>query len=99
MGAGGIGFDLTKFLTHNGESSSLNIEAFLKEWGVDKEQKRPGGLTEDDGQPLPPFREVTLLQRKTSKMGAGLGKTTGWIHRTVLKKKKIRVYPELPKHG
>ncbi len=91
MGAGGIGFDLTKFLTHNGESSSLNIEAFLQEWGVDKEQKRPGGLTEDGGQPLPPFREVTLLQRKTSKMGAGLGKTTGWIHRTVLKKKKIRM--------
>lgn len=88
IGAGGIGFDAAEFLTQNGPSSSLNTGHFLQEWGIDGALQLPGGLAAraiDESA----AREVFLLQRKESKMGEGLGKTTGWIHRTSLQKRKV----------
>ena len=87
MGAGGIGFDVAEFLTHSGPSTSLDPQAWAAEWGVDTAYRQAGGLTEP--QEEPPARKVYLLQRKDSKVGAGLGRTTGWIHRTVLKNRGV----------
>ena len=91
LGAGGIGFDVAEYLTDPGTDTSENIPAFLAEWGVDSEQVAPGGL-------IPPVREVsprqvTLLQRKDTKVGAGLGKTTGWIHRLELRSRGVDMVP------
>ena len=90
IGAGGIGFDVAEFLTH-GEEHALGsqeaIDSYLEEWGVDAEMKTPGGLLKT-GAPAP-AREVFLCQRSDGKLGAGLGKTTGWIHRTALKRRKV----------
>ncbi|GIU15060.1 NADPH-dependent 2,4-dienoyl-CoA reductase [Shewanella sp. c952] len=86
IGAGGIGFDMAHYLCEE-ESSTLNPNKWLKQWGIDKEYKDAGGLTDpvlDDK-----HRDVVLLQRKTTKMGKGLGKTTGWIHRSVLKQHQV----------
>ncbi|WP_114153165.1 NADPH-dependent 2,4-dienoyl-CoA reductase [Chromobacterium haemolyticum] len=91
IGAGGIGFDTAEFLTHEGKSSSLDTTAFMREWGVDMEVEHPGGLSPQGPQPHPSPREVYLLQRKTSKVGEGLGKTTGWIHRASLQMKRVRM--------
>ncbi len=91
IGAGGIGFDTAEFLTHSGPSTSQNIAAFLKEWGIDSENEAPGGIEGVQPHPEPSPREVYLLQRKESKVGAGLGKTTGWIHRSALKSKQVRM--------
>lgn len=93
IGAGGIGFDVSEYLTHSGEATSQNIEAFMKEWGVDMTLKARGGIegVTPDVQPSP--RDVYLLQRKSSKVGAGLGKTTGWIHRAGLQKKGVNMMP------
>ncbi|MGK0289641.1 MAG: 2,4-dienoyl-CoA reductase (NADPH2) [bacterium] len=89
IGAGGIGFDVAEFLAHEGTPTSLNTDAFLKEWGVDKGYEGRGGLAKQGVVPVPSPREVFLLQRKDSKIGAGLGKTTGWIHRAALKMKRV----------
>lgn len=90
VGAGGIGFDVAQYLTHpTGISASLDVEEFLKEWGVDKDYHLPGGLQPKRPQPLSSGRLVYLLQRKPDKMGATLGKTTGWIHRITLKQRKV----------
>ena len=82
VGAGGIGFDVSEYVTHQGESSTLNVDAWKREWGVGDPAQTPGGLVA----PVPPTaaREVTLLQRKAEKLGKRLGKTTGWIHRASL---------------
>ncbi|GIU17121.1 MULTISPECIES: FAD-dependent oxidoreductase [unclassified Shewanella] len=86
IGAGGIGFDMAHFLCES-KSSTLDLNRWLKQWGIDKDYKERGGLTA----PVPEdkHREVYLLQRKTTKMGKGLGKTTGWIHRSVLKQHQV----------
>ncbi|WP_076408960.1 NADPH-dependent 2,4-dienoyl-CoA reductase [Shewanella sp. UCD-KL12] len=89
IGAGGIGFDVGEYLSHQGPSTSLDKDAYMREWGVDLTCSTPGGLTEPKCEPSP--REIFLLQRKTSKVGAGLGKSTGWIHRTVLKNKGVKM--------
>ncbi|OQW95389.1 MAG: NADPH-dependent 2,4-dienoyl-CoA reductase [Beggiatoa sp. IS2] len=91
IGAGGIGFDVAEYLTGGESSSSQNIDQFLDEWGIDKTIAAKGGLT---GQPNIPrsSRQIYLLQRKKSKIGEGLGKTTGWIHRAVLKNKGIKMF-------
>jgi len=89
IGAGGIGFDVAEFLSHEGESTALNIDAFMEEWGVDQQYNDRGGMTEANVHPSP--REIYLLQRSKGKLGAKLGKTTGWIHRSALKKKKINM--------
>ena len=87
LGAGGIGFDVAEFLTDDGLDTSRDVGAFLASWGVDAEHHAPGGLIAPT--PHTARREVTLLQRKTSKVGAGLGKTTGWIHRAELAKRGV----------
>jgi 2,4-dienoyl-CoA reductase (NADPH2) len=88
IGAGGIGFDVAVFITHGSVLTSLDADAFLHEWGVDKSYQLPGGLSPDGFQPHSSGRKVYLLQRKTSKIGQTLGKTTGWIHRLSLKLRK-----------
>lgn len=87
VGAGGIGFDVAEFLTDGGDAASLDPEVFFRQWGVDTEYRERGGL----GTPERPksSRTVHLLQRKASKVGAGLGKTTGWIHRTELRHRGV----------
>ena len=91
IGAGGIGFDISEVLVHQGESTSQNIEAFMKEWGVDMSLQSRGGVEQISQEFEPAAREVFLLQRKKSKVGANLGKTTGWIHRTDLVKKGVKM--------
>jgi len=88
IGAGGIGFDLAEYLLHE-SPSPVSIESFMAQWGVDKAYRNPGGL----GVPhrREPFRTIHLLQRKRSKPGAGLGKTTGWIHRSRLKQAGVKM--------
>ncbi len=93
IGAGGIGFDVSEYLSHEGEATSQNIEAFMAEWGVDMNLKARGGIEGIKPQVPPSPREVYLLQRKESKVGGGLGKTTGWIHRTGLINKGIKMMP------
>ncbi|MDC7696925.1 NADPH-dependent 2,4-dienoyl-CoA reductase [Vogesella indigofera] len=91
IGAGGIGFDTAEFLSHEGKSSSLDTAAFMREWGVDMQLAHAGGLAPQGPQPHPSPREIYLLQRKSSKVGDGLGKTTGWIHRASLQMKKVQM--------
>ena len=89
IGAGGIGFDTAEYLCHSGTSASLDPVKFFAEWGVDTEYRHAGGLREAEIEA--PARQVFLLQRKTSKVGDGLGKTTGWIHRTGLKNRGVHM--------
>ncbi|WP_433571918.1 FAD-dependent oxidoreductase [Streptomyces sp. CA-251247] len=91
IGAGGIGFDVAEFLTDDGEGASLDAGTYFRQWGVDTEYQGRGGLTE--AKRTAPARAVHLLQRKTGKVGAGLGKTTGWIHRTELKHRGVTMTP------
>jgi 2,4-dienoyl-CoA reductase (NADPH2) len=95
LGAGGIGFDVAEFLTSGledgAEEDPGDIAGFLAHWGVDPSYAHPGGLAEPVEER--PRRTVTLLQRKASKVGAGLGKTTGWIHRTELTRRGVRMVP------
>ncbi|MBR9908524.1 MAG: NADPH-dependent 2,4-dienoyl-CoA reductase [Gammaproteobacteria bacterium] len=88
IGAGGIGFDLAEYLTTD-KSPTLDIQEWSEIWGVDKQYQTRGGLkppAKDEA-----TREIWLLQRKTSKVGAGLGKTSGWVHRATLKKKGVEM--------
>ncbi|WP_367574831.1 FAD-dependent oxidoreductase [Streptomyces griseoaurantiacus] len=91
LGAGGIGFDVAEFLTDGGEGASSDPDTYFRHWGVDTEHRTPGGLTAPR-RPTPP-RTVHLLQRRTTKVGAGLGKTTGWIHRTELRQRGVTMVP------
>ena len=93
IGAGGIGFDTAEYITHSGESTSQNIPAFMKEWGIDMTFGSRSGIEGVTAQPEPSPREVYLLQRKTTRVGKGLGKTTGWIHRAGLAMKGVRMMP------
>ena len=90
IGAGGIGFDVSEYLAHEGESTALNIEAWLKEWGIDKSMKARSGIEGVQAEVHPSPREIFMLKRSKGKFGGGLGKTTGWIHRTSLKNKKVQ---------
>ena len=89
VGAGGIGFDVAEFLVEE-ESLTTNPEKWLQNWGVDKDYQENGGLAQPSAQEEP-IREIYLLQRKTTKVGAGLGKTTGWIHRATLQKNGVQM--------
>jgi 2,4-dienoyl-CoA reductase (NADPH2) len=93
IGAGGIGFDTAEYITHAGESTSQNIPAFMKEWGIDMTLGSRSGTEGITAQPEPSPREVYLLQRKSTRVGKGLGKTTGWIHRAGLTMKGVRMMP------
>ncbi|HSI48500.1 MAG TPA: NADPH-dependent 2,4-dienoyl-CoA reductase [Ideonella sp.] len=89
VGAGGIGFDVAEYLVHDGEHQATTPARFHAEWGVDTGYAHPGGLTKPQ---LPrPARQVHLLQRKASKVGEQLGKTTGWIHRAGLKARGVEM--------
>jgi 2,4-dienoyl-CoA reductase (NADPH2) len=89
VGAGGIGFDVSEFLVHEGHSPALDLAAWQKEWGVADPELSRGGLARP--QVTPPARRITLLQRKATGLGKSLGKTTGWIHRAALKMKKVEM--------
>ena len=91
MGAGGIGFDTSEFLSHGKESSSTDIPTFMKEWGVDMTFQARGGVEGMRAQPEASPREIFLLQRKSTKIGSGLGKTTGWAHRAGLMMKGVKM--------
>lgn len=89
VGAGGIGFDVAEFLTDGGDAASLDAETFFRQWGVDTAYAERGGLRAPERPKTP--RTVHLVQRKTTKVGAGLGKTTGWIHRTELRHRGVEM--------
>ncbi|MBT4412683.1 MAG: NADPH-dependent 2,4-dienoyl-CoA reductase [Polaribacter sp.] len=90
IGAGGIGFDVSEYLTHEGESTSLNIDAWLKEWGIDKTLEARAGIEGEKPLIHAASREIFMFKRSKGKFGGNLGKTTGWIHRSSLKKKKVQ---------
>ena len=87
IGAGGIGFDVAEYLTHAGDSGAVAPRKFYAEWGIDTGYAQAGGLAQPQAEPSP--RRVHLLQRKSTKVGDQLGKTTGWIHRTSLKARSV----------
>ncbi|KND25372.1 2,4-dienoyl-CoA reductase [Streptomyces anulatus] len=89
VGAGGIGFDVAEFLTDGGDAASLDADTFFRQWGVDTSYAERGGLRAPE-RPTSP-RTVHLVQRRTTKVGAGLGKTTGWIHRTELRHRGVEM--------
>tara|TARA_B110000971_G_scaffold40396_1_gene39528 strand:+ start:13 stop:1734 length:1722 start_codon:yes stop_codon:yes gene_type:complete len=91
IGAGGIGFDVAEYLSHKGESSSLKTKLFMEEWGVDMNFTARGGIQKVKPKPLETKRQIYLLQRKSGKVGASLGKTTGWIHRFSLRNKDVKM--------
>jgi 2,4-dienoyl-CoA reductase (NADPH2) len=90
VGAGGIGFDVSEFLLHDANVPlPISLDNWLHEWGVDLQAKAGGGLVAPT--PEEPVRQIWLLQRKASKLGATLGKTSGWVHRAVLQKKGVQM--------
>jgi len=88
IGAGGIGFDVAELLVHDGRG---DLEAWKQEWGVTDPTEAPGGLMRGGPRPRLPARQLYLLQRKHTKIGAGLGKTTGWIHRAILQRENVKM--------
>lgn len=93
IGAGGIGFDTAEYLLQEGESATMNPEIFYRQWGIDKDYQGEGGVKA--AQHDEPIREIYLLQRKNSAVGANLGKTTGWIHRTGLKNHQVKMLSDV----
>ncbi|MGB8021730.1 MAG: NADPH-dependent 2,4-dienoyl-CoA reductase [Candidatus Nanopelagicales bacterium] len=92
VGAGGIGFDVAEFLVvPPGQSPSMDLAAWRREWGVADPAQVRGGVAKPE--PAQPERQVTLLQRKAGKLGAGLGRTTGWIHRSALVARGVAMIP------
>ncbi|MGB4248946.1 MAG: NADPH-dependent 2,4-dienoyl-CoA reductase [Pseudohongiellaceae bacterium] len=91
IGAGGIGFDVAEFLSHGHESPSQDIALFMREWGVDMTLQARGGVEGVRADSASSPRQIFLLQRKQTKVGANLGKTTGWIHRLGLLKKNVQM--------
>ncbi|MBZ6102529.1 NADPH-dependent 2,4-dienoyl-CoA reductase [Streptomyces olivaceus] len=91
LGAGGIGFDVAEYLTDGGDKAHEDPGAYFRRWGVDTGYRAPGGLAAPE-RPAPP-RTVHLLQRRTTKVGAGLGRTTGWIHRAELRHRGVTMVP------
>jgi len=90
IGAGGIGFDVAEYLAHKGESSAVNIDIWLKEWGIDKTLSVRSGIEGITAEIEPSPREIFMFKRSKGKFGGKLGKTTGWIHRSTLKKKNVQ---------
>jgi len=92
IGAGGIGFDVASYLLDE-KSLTNDLDAWLKSWGVDKSYQNNGALLPSKAEPHKAKREITLLQRKTTKVGKGLGKTSGWVHRAHLIKNDVTMVP------
>jgi len=91
MGAGGIGFDVSEFITHVGVSAALDKDVFAREWGIDFKNHPRGGVTGVTPQVEQSGRQVYLMQRKSTRVGRGLGKTTGWTHRMSLDKRGVQM--------
>jgi 2,4-dienoyl-CoA reductase (NADPH2) len=91
MGAGGIGFDVSEFITHVGVSGALDKDVFAREWGIDFKNHPRGGVTGVIPQVEESGRQVYLMQRKSTRVGRGLGKTTGWTHRMSLDKRGVQM--------
>ncbi|PQM56541.1 MAG: NADPH-dependent 2,4-dienoyl-CoA reductase [Rhodobacteraceae bacterium] len=92
IGAGGIGFDIAEFISNSGTSATLDLQKWLKDWGVVDPELERGGLSQSrDHEQYPTDREIYLLQRKNERIGKKLGKTTGWIHRKSLSKKGVQM--------
>ena len=91
MGAGGIGFDVADYISHDGPSAALDIDLFAKEWGVDFKNHPRGGVTGVEPQVASADREIFLMQRKETAVGKGLGKTTGWTHRLTLSRRGVKM--------
>jgi len=91
MGAGGIGFDVSEFITHVGVSAALDKDVFAREWGIDFKNHPRGGVTGVTPQVEESDRQVYLMQRKSTRVGRGLGKTTGWTHRMSLDKRGVQM--------
>ncbi len=90
IGAGGIGFDVAEYLAHEGKSTTLDIDAWLQEWGIDKTMTARSGIEGVRAVVAPSSREIFMFKRSKGKFGGKLGKTTGWIHRATLKKKNVQ---------
>ena len=93
IGCGGIGFDTAMYLSQSGNATRQNIAEFCAEWGIDTSLRQPGGLRPGGAQQPKSPRQIVMLQRKASKPGDGLGKTTGWIHRTTLLARGVKMIP------
>ena len=93
IGCGGIGFDTAMYLSQPGEATSQNIAEFCVEWGIDTSLSQSGGLRPEGPQLPKSPRQIVMLQRKASKPGEGLGKTTGWIHRATLLSRGVKMIP------
>jgi 2,4-dienoyl-CoA reductase (NADPH2) len=91
IGAGGIGVDVALFITSAETGAHLDGDRFLAAWGVDTQVQHPGGLSPETPEPRSVARRVYLLQRKSTRIGAGLGKTTGWIYRRELRRQEVRM--------
>jgi 2,4-dienoyl-CoA reductase (NADPH2) len=91
MGAGGIGFDVSEFITHVGVSGAMDKDVFAREWGIDFKNHPRGGVTGVTPQVEQSGRQVYLMQRKSTRVGRGLGKTTGWTHRMSLDKRGVQM--------
>ncbi|MCF6263819.1 MAG: NADPH-dependent 2,4-dienoyl-CoA reductase [Xanthomonadales bacterium] len=91
IGAGGIGFDVAELISHSGPSSALDIDMFAKQWGIDFRGHPRGGVRGVKPIVVKPAREIYLLQRKTTPVGLGLGKTTGWTHRITLNRRGVKM--------
>ncbi|WP_258329506.1 oxidoreductase [Citrobacter farmeri] len=95
VGCGGIGFDTAMYLSQPGEPTSQSIADFCVEWGIDTSLQQAGGLRPEGPHLARSPRQIVMLQRKASKPGEGLGKTTGWIHRTTLLSRGVKMIPEV----
>ncbi len=93
IGCGGIGFDTAMYLSQPGSPTSQNIAEFCVEWGIDTSLQQSGGLRPEGPHLARSPRQIVMLQRKASKPGEGLGKTTGWIHRTTLLSRGVKMIP------
>lgn len=93
IGAGGIGFDMAEYLSHQGTSPSLDTEKYMEEWGVDMAYQTAGAVAPPKPEPSP--REIFLLKRSSGKHGKSLGKTTGWAHRASLKMKNVNMLAQV----
>jgi len=91
IGAGGIGFDVSELLLHGQSHLSTDVDEFLEYWGIDKTLQARAGIEGVDRKIPKPCREIYLMQRKTGRLGKGLGKTTGWIHRQMLKDGQVKM--------
>ena len=88
IGAGGVGFDVSEFLTHRGVEGD---DAYFEKWGIDRAYEARGGIKKPSAEAWAPARKVWLLQRKPGRHGESLGKTTGWIHKLSLKNRGVEM--------